>query len=216
MGNKQITMVDIGVGNLLNVKRAFEFCGTDVKIATTSKDIKQADRLVLPGVGAFGACISKMKEAGLDEAVIAHVQAERPLFGICVGMQLLFSHSEEFGTHAGLGLIEGHVGPIACVTTDQQPLKVPHIGWSHLLTPETGRSWEGSFLAPFEGQSPAFYFVHSFVATNVAPQAKLADVVYGNHRLCIAVQHDNIMATQFHPERSGPSGLGVIESYLTL
>lgn len=214
MNKRKIIMLDIGVGNLLNVKRAFEFVGADVEIVSNAACLKDADRLVLPGVGAFPACAKRMVETGLDTAVIRHVEAERPLFGICVGMQLLFSYSEEFGKHEGLGLLNGHVAKIDNAGVDKPSVKVPHIGWSHLSKPSHVSSWENTFLAPFDTISPAFYFVHSFVATNVDEDTNLAEVKYGNHNLCVAVQKNNIIATQFHPERSGAAGLDLIRNYL--
>lgn len=214
MNNRKIVILDIGAGNLLNVKRAFEIVGADVEITSDAAKLKNADRLVLPGVGAFPASIKRMTEKGLDSLVIRYVEAERPLFGICLGMQLLFSYSEEFGKYEGLGLLSGNVAKIRNKGDFNSSVKVPHIGWSHLLKPSHISSWKNSFLAPFDETSPAFYFVHSYVATNVDDDTNLAEVKYGNHNLCVAVQKNNIIATQFHPERSGAAGLDLIRNYL--
>jgi glutamine amidotransferase len=198
----------------LNVARAFEHCDATVTITENAADALAASRLVVPGVGSFQHAINEMRNRGLDDAVKQFVLSGRPLFGICVGMQMLFDASEEFGEHAGLGILPGRVVRVPSATTQGNAQRVPHIGWSHLIPPSTERDWNNSLLKPYSGKNPAVYFVHSFAAQpeNIADQ--LADCHYGGHRLCAAVQRYNLVATQFHPERSGEAGLVLLREFL--
>lgn len=212
---KKITLLDYGMANLLNVARAFEHCGAEVRVVEDARDVATADRLVVPGVGAFEHAMRQIQERGFDDAIRAFVQVGRPFFGICVGMQMLFDVSEEFGEHAGLGILPGRVATVPSTTTKGGGQRIPHIGWNHLVPPASGRDWQGTLLQPLAGQAPALYFVHSFAACPGRPADELADCLYGGHRLCSAVQRDNLVATQFHPERSGAIGLRLVEEFLT-
>ncbi len=211
-----VTLVDYGMANLLNVARAFEHCGATVRVVETAADLLAAERLVVPGVGAFHDCMKEMRQRGFDEALRRYVDTCRPLLGICVGMQALFEVSEEFGEHPGLGILPGRVKAVPRFRVDGATQRVPHIGWSHLIEPEAGRNWEGTLLAPLRGRHPALYFVHSFAAQPDALADRLADCLYGGHRICAAVQRGNVMATQFHPERSGETGLEVVRHFLAI
>lgn len=210
-----VTILDYGMCNLFNVVRAFEHCGADVHVTEDPRRALSAERLVVPGVGAFRDSIREVTERGFGDAIREFVRMQRPLFGICVGMQILFDASEEFGEHAGLGILPGRVKAIPARTLDGEAQRVPHIGWNHLLAPRQ-RAWQGSLLAPLDGQSPAMYFVHSFHAVPECVEDRLADCLYGGHRVCAAVQRDNVMATQFHPERSGRTGLAAVAEFLRL
>jgi glutamine amidotransferase len=212
----KVTLLDYGMCNLLNVARALEHCGATVHITEQASEVAGADRLVVPGVGAFQNAIEEVVARGFDDAIKRYAQTGRPLFGICVGMQILFDVSEEFGEHRGLGIVPGRVKAVPNVTLDGQPQRVPHIGWSHLVSPSTGRRWEGTLLEPFARDLPAVYFVHSFAGVPERDSDRLADCLYGGHRICAAVQRDNVMATQFHPERSGEAGLRVVRRFLSL
>jgi glutamine amidotransferase len=214
--SKKITILDYGMCNLLNVARAFEHVGAEVKITESPAEAVDADRLVVPGVGAFKDSLVEVQRRGFDDLIRNFVQTERPFLGICVGMQMLFDGSEEFGDHSGLGIFPGKVRGIPNVTTDGQSQRVPHIGWNHLVHPESGRAWESTLLQNFVNQSPAVYFVHSFAAHPAEPSDRLADCMYGGHRVCAAVQRGNVMATQFHPERSGNLGLGILKKFASL
>lgn len=209
----KVTILDYGMCNLFNVVRAFEHCGADVQVTEDPRQALAAERLVVPGVGAFRDSIREVTERGFGDAIREFAGTQRPLFGICVGMQILFDASEEFGEHRGLGILPGRVKAIPARTLEGTAQRVPHIGWNHLLAP-AGRSWQGSLLAPFEGQSPAMYFVHSFAAAPERDEDRLADCQYGGHRICAAVQRGNVMATQFHPERSGNGGLSIVSHFL--
>lgn len=212
----EITLVDYGMANMLNVARAFRHCGAEIRVVETAAEAKPADRLVVPGVGAFEKSIRAVREKGFDDLIRRHAETGRPFLGVCVGMQMLFDASEEFGEHEGLGLLPGRVSRVPAVDTSGEPQPVPHIGWSPLVPAETQRSWDDTFLA---GQQPGeanVYFVHSFAARPADARDGLADCLYGGHRICAAVQRDNICATQFHPERSGEIGLSVIRRFLSL
>ena len=214
MSNLNITLLDYGMANLLNVARAFEHCGATVKIVDNVESVASADRLVVPGVGAFEQVLNEIRGRHFDDAIRDFCRSSKPLMGICVGMQMLFDGSEEFGTHAGLGVLPGTVREVPKLTVDGLAQRVPHIGWSHLVEPEYGRDWGSTLLKPFVRQNPAFYFVHSFSAQPEKPDDSLADCMYGGHRVCAAVQRDNVVATQFHPERSGEAGLTLIREFL--
>lgn len=216
MPNHKITILDYGMCNLFSVVRAFEHSGADVLVTDDPAQVPFAEKLVVPGVGAFHDSMREIHERGFDDAIRRFVDTGRPLFGICVGMQILFDASEEFGEHEGLGILPGRVQPVPKVSLNGiEPLRVPHIGWNHLTEPRS-RDWSGSLLAPLKGLSPAVYFVHSFVVTPGREVDRLAECDYGGHVLCAAVQHQNVMATQFHPERSGVVGLEVVKSFCVL
>lgn len=214
--SKCISLVDYGMANLLNVARAFEYCGADVRIVEDPKSVASADRLVVPGVGAFKDCIDEVCSRGFSDAIRDFVATGRPIFGICVGMQILFEASEEFGEHAGLGMLPGRVCALPNRTVSGESQRVPHIGWNHLVPPVAGRNWRGTLLDGFDGRRPAVYFVHSFGAEPADPTDRLANCVYGGHTICAAVQRGNLMATQFHPERSGETGLALIRRFLDI
>jgi glutamine amidotransferase len=172
--------------------------------------------LVVPGVGAFRDCLDEQRRRGFDDALRRYVDTGRPMLGICVGMQAMFDVSEEFGDHPGLGLLPGQVRAMPRQAVDGVAQRVPHIGWNHLVVPETGREWSGTLLEPFIGLRPAVYFVHSFAAWPREPTDRLADCVYGGQRICAAIQRGNLMATQFHPERSGEIGLAILRRFLDI
>lgn len=216
MSQLRVTIVDYGMCNLLNVARAFEHCGAQVTVTEDPKAVSNAERLVVPGVGSFSESMKEVAGRGFADEICAFVQTGRPIFGICVGMQMLFDASEEFGEHAGLGILPGRVMAVPSQRVDGQLQRVPHIGWNHLVEPEIGRDWGGTLLTPFAGSQPAVYFVHSFSAAPDRSSDRLADCIYGGHRICAAVQRENLVASQFHPERSGEVGLTLISQFLEI
>ena len=203
------------MANLLNVARAFEHCGATVTLTESASVAAAASRLIVPGVGAFEHALNEIRVRGHDDAIRAFAQSGKPLFGICVGMQMLFDASEEFGAHAGLGVLPGRVVQVPNVTVNGESQRVPHIGWNHLVAPASRRNWNHTLLQSFQGREPAFYFVHSFSVQPAQEEDRLADCLYGGHRLCAAVQRENVVATQFHPERSGQIGLELVREFLT-
>ncbi|RYY02237.1 MAG: imidazole glycerol phosphate synthase subunit HisH [Gammaproteobacteria bacterium] len=214
MLNKKVTLLDYGLCNLLNVARAFEHVGADVLITEDPSIAVMAERLVVPGVGAFRDSILEVEARGFDDAIKRFIKTDRPFLGICVGMQMLFDSSEEFGDHLGLGIFSGDVKAIPKKTSEGISHRIPHIGWNHLIPPEMDRDWDETLLEQFKGKHPAVYFVHSFAADPKDSTIRLADTLYGGHRVCAAVQKNNIMATQFHPERSGEIGLNILNDFL--
>lgn len=213
--NTAVAIVDYGIGNLLSIARAFEACGVEPQLTSDPDYIRTASRLVLPGVGAFGDCMRALQQAGLADPVVDFAHSGRPLIGICVGMQMLFEASEEFGEHRGLGLLKGRVVRIPKTDTEGHPHKIPHIGWTDIDAPagSAANRWNGSILGLLSGGT-AMYFVHSFTAKPANPADRLADALYGGHVLSAAVRRDNISGTQFHPEKSGPAGLNVIRTFV--
>lgn len=201
-----IAIVDYGVGNLFSLCRSLEAIDQEAVITADPKVIAKAKRVILPGVGAFADAAYKLRESGLDRVVIAEAKKGKPLMGICLGMQLLFEKSFEYGEHEGLGLIPGHVRPIADVIPAK--LKIPHIGWNGLHYPNNKKK-HTLFSSVSEGN--CVYFVHSFYACDCDPFV-IATAEYGAE-LTAAVAKDNVMGCQFHPEKSGLVGLGILRTF---
>jgi len=210
-----VSLVDYGSGNLLSVSRAFAHSGATVKCVSDSSQISNADRLVLPGVGAFGNCQSNLKSRGLWETVKEFIESGKPFFGICVGMQMMLERSEEFGDFEGFGLIPGKVKAIPANGTDGKAHKIPHIGWNRLIPLKGEDSWRGTILDGVE-VGASFYFVHSFTAQPKEDRHRLADTDYDGCCISAVVRRENAYGCQFHAEKSGPVGLKVIENFLKL
>jgi len=211
----KVTIVDYGSGNVLSVGRALAHCGADVALSNDPDLIRHADRLVLPGVGAFANCMGKLKSRGLPEPIQEFVRSGRPFLGICVGMQILFDESEEFGKHEGLGLLPGKVVKIPSSGVDGKVHSIPFIGWSSLSLPAGRNSWKDTILENIQPRDSA-YFLHSFTAQPSGEKYRLADTSYDGCDISAAVQHENIIGTQFHLEKSGPVGLKIVSRFLQL
>ncbi|NMC62376.1 MAG: imidazole glycerol phosphate synthase subunit HisH [SAR324 cluster bacterium] len=209
MVSPELVIVDYGVGNLFNVQKVFEECGSRVTVSDDCHTIRQAARLLLPGVGAFGEAMEQLRRRGLIDAVKDFVSSGRPLMAICVGAQVLLSSSEEFGFHAGLDLIPGEVKRFSALCGK----KIPEIGWNSLI-PSENRVWEGTCLSGL-GDSPYVYFNHSFVMIPNDSKHSLADSDYGTQRFCAAVAKDNMVGLQFHLELSGPIGVKIAKNFLS-
>lgn len=207
-----VVIVDYGVGNLSSVARAVAQCGATPLLASTPEMVAAAKIMILPGVGAFGSCVAALKAKSLAEPALDVISAGYPVLGICVGMQMLLNESEEFGTHAGLGLIPGKVKAIPNTGADGTPHKIPHIGWNALLP--SGSGWAGTI---FEDIQPgeACYFVHSFAANADAETNNLAHCDYNGRTVCAAVRKENLTGVQFHPEKSGPVGLRILNRFIS-
>ena len=210
----QVTVIDYGIGNLYSVSRAFEHAGTSVVLSADPAVIENSPHLVLPGVGAFEDGMRGLRDRNLVEPIKRYAATGRPLLGICLGMQMLASVSEEFGEHQGLGLIAGKVVAVPRTTTMGERHKIPHIGWSP-LSPSAGADWKGSFLEDTAPGTPA-YLVHSFHLIPDDPKHLLADCFYGGHRLTAAVCAGKVFGAQFHPEKSGAAGLRMLAAFLRL
>jgi glutamine amidotransferase len=190
----RVTVVNYGIGNLLSVQRAFEHVGASVAFAEDAGAVSGAERLVVPGVGAFQGCMDPIVRRGLKEALVAFAGTGRPYLGICVGMQMLMDRSFEFGEHPGLGLIPGEVRKI-----DIPGERVPFIGWKPV---------------ELNGRTNRFYFVHSFEARPRQAEHVLATYSLGGRPVTAAVRKDNVLGLQFHPEKSAGDGLDLIRAFL--
>ena len=199
-----IAIKHYGVGNLFSLKSSFAFLGKEVVVTSDPKVLAEADRLILPGVGAFEDAARKLRESGLDQVVLAEAAKGKPLLGICLGMQMLFEKSYEYGEHKGLGLIKGSVKPIRPVISEE--LKVPHIGWNAL---SFGKEKHPLFRYINEGDF--VYFVHSFYGAE-CEDSVIATTEYGAV-LTAAVASENVCGTQFHPEKSGTVGLAILRAF---
>ena len=199
-----IAIVDYGVGNLFSLRSSLSAVGAEVTVTGDGDVLRRADKIILPGVGAFGDAAAKLRATGLDAVVIEEAKAGNPLLGICLGMQLLLERSLEYGEHAGLGLIPGDVVPLS----PPDGLKVPHMGWNALQFSEP-RSPIFRDLNPGDH----VYFVHSFHAANCPCVTATAE--YGVP-VTAAVGKDNVFGCQFHPEKSGPVGLTILKSFCEL
>lgn len=205
-----IAIIDYGSGNVHSVRRAFEHCGAELALTADPAAIERADRLVLPGVGAFADGMRSLSERGLIDPIHRFVASGRPFLGICLGMQMLATTSEEFGMHEGLNLVPGRVIPVPARDVDGVAHKIPHIGWAELVPAAT---WQGSIFDDTpEGTS--VYLVHSFQFAPLDACHRLADCFYGGHKIAAAVRSGNVTACQFHPEKSGEAGLRMIASFL--
>lgn len=209
-----VTVVDYGIGNLYSVRRALETSGAEVRMASDAAGIAGAERLVLPGVGAFADGMQGLHERGLVEPLRRYGASGRPLLGICLGMQMLATVSEEFGVHHGLGLIPGRVVPIPGRTTAGTALKIPHIGWS-AISPSGKAEWQGTLLEATAPGTPV-YLVHSYHVVPEDADHRLADCDYGGQRITAAIRRGAIAGCQFHPEKSGPAGLDMLAAFLRL
>jgi glutamine amidotransferase len=210
-----VTVVDYGLGNLFSVQRALEKCGAIVKVTSDTNVIRNSTRVVLPGVGAFGRAMDELNRLSLAGVLREFAASGRPLLGICLGMQLLLDESEEFGTRTGLAVIPGQVVPVPRTSLEGERQKIPHIGWSGLVPANGGDGWADPFMA---GLAPgdAVYFVHSFMAVPRVASDRVADCLYGGHRVAALVKRGNTIGCQFHPEKSGRVGLGILEAFCKL
>lgn len=215
MNQSDVVVIDYGMGNLLSVRRGLEHCGAAVQVSSDPDVIHHAARVVLPGVGAFADAMAELQRLQLDEVLRAVARRGTPLLGICLGMQLLLDESQEFGHAAGLGLIPGQVVPIPALKADGSPLKVPHIGWNALCLPEERQDWDGTLLQDIK-PGETVYFVHSFMAQLKDPAHQIAECSYGGLPVCATIGSHNIHACQFHPEKSGVTGLRILSRFLTI
>ena len=199
-----IVMIDYGVGNLFSLKSSFAAIGYDVVVSGDAQVIEKADKIILPGVGAFADAANKLKESGLDVLLCQLAQKGTPIMGICLGMQLLLEKSYEYGETEGLGLIPGAVRPIA--EQIENGLKIPHIGWNHLTF---GKEKHPIFKYIQEGDH--VYFVHSYYGAE-CDENVIATTEYGGI-LTAAVAKDNVCGCQFHPEKSGTVGLAILRGF---
>ena len=199
-----IAIIDYGVGNLFSLEASFKKIGAETVATSDPEIIMNADRVILPGVGAFGDASDKLRSTGLSETVKAYVRSGKPIMGICLGMQLLFEYGEEFGRHEGLSLLKGRIVPMKDVVP--QEYKIPQIGWNKL------RITKASPLFKYISNGDHVYFVHSYYAVD-CEDSIIADTEYGAD-ITAAVAKNNVYGCQFHPEKSGEVGLNILRGFL--
>jgi glutamine amidotransferase len=199
-----VAIIDYGVGNLFSLKSSFAAIEKEVTVTSDPSVIAAADKIVLPGVGAFEDAAKKLFDSGLAKTIVNEVRSGKPLLGICLGMQLLFEKSYEYGEHKGLGLIKGEVRPISEVVGEE--LKIPHIGWNSLSF-----SGKKSPIFKYINEGDFVYFVHSYYGTNCDKNV-IATSEYG-YPLTAAVADGNVFGCQFHPEKSGSTGLNILRAF---
>ena len=198
-----IAIIDYGVGNLFSLKSSFAFIGEQAVVTSDPEVIEKADRIILPGVGAFGDAAKKLYDSGLDKVVKMEVEKGKPLLGICLGMQLLFEKSYEYGEHEGLGFIKGNVRFMKGVIPDD--LQIPHIGWNAL------KFTKPSKLYKYINEGDCVYFVHSYFGAD-CDESVTAVAEYGA-LLTASVECGNVYGTQFHPEKSGDVGMKILKAF---
>lgn len=218
---RKVVVLDYGMGNLRSVVRALEAVGAEVTVSAEPATIAAAERLIFPGQGAFGQCMTRLGETGLADAIATFWQHQRPYLGICLGLQILFESSEEHGPVKGLGALAGDVvrfsAPASSASPDEPRLKVPHMGWNqvrferpHPLVPPLERDETTQTT-----QDPWFYFVHSYFVRPADPELVLATSEHGP-RFTVAVAKDALMGVQFHPEKSHTAGLTMLDRFMAL
>ena len=200
-----IAIIDYGVGNLFSLCSSLKSIGAEAVVTPDPAVIRAADRVILPGVGAFADAAAKLRATGLDRVLLEEAANGKKIMGICLGMQMLFEESHEYGIHKGLGLIPGRVVPMAGYIPEG--LKIPHIGWNPLIL----KGEEKHPLLKYVNEGDCVYFVHSYFATDCT-ESVIATAEYGKE-LTAAVAKDNVMGCQFHPETSGKVGLSILKAF---
>jgi glutamine amidotransferase len=215
----KVTVVDY-LGNLGSVSRALEWLGVEAEVTDAPEKVLGAGHLILPGDGAFEYGMQQLRDKELVEPLFEFIASGRPFLGICVGMQLLLSESEEFGLHQGLGVVPGRVVPFPQPPGRERDFKIPHIGWSFLHAPDQAgghgaapAAWQGTILADLKA-GESVYFVHSFLAVPEDREHRLADSDYGDQQVCAVIAKENVTGCQFHPEKSGPVGLRILKRFV--
>ena len=205
---KNIIIIDYGCGNLLSIKRGLEKIGYNSKISDNENDIFSSTHLILPGVGAFGNAMNLLNKKNLEKIINKYaIEKKKPLLGICLGMQLLLTRSNEFGKHNGLNLISGNVKNINDVSSTQ--LKVPNIGWNEIEINKDNKLYD-------DFNNSSFYFVHSFISITEKKEDTIANCKYFNLQIPAIIRKEKILGCQFHPEKSGDNGLKFLKTFCDL
>lgn len=209
---KRIAIIDYGMGNLFSVRNACERVGLDARIVSDSRELLASDGAILPGVGAFGDSMETLGNLDLVAPILDFIASKKPFLGICLGLQLLFTESEEFGAHKGLGVIPGRVTRFPNLPRGANTSKVPQVGWNQIFPATTGTAWQ---VSPLASLTPGeyMYFVHSFYCVPADPAATLTVTDYEGTVYCSGVARENVFAVQFHPEKSAACGLEIYRNW---
>ena len=214
MKKKEITIINLGINNIKKIITAFEYLNANVKITESRKDILNADRLLLPGLGAFNSGMHNLNKFQLVDDIYEFIfNKKKPIFGICLGMQLFFEYSEEFEKTKGLGFLEGNCKKLE--TSKNNFINIPHIGWKKVIFSKNINS-DSIFEESFSSKDNFFYFVHSFFVKTKKIDIISGKTLYGKNNFCSAIEKDNILETQFHPELSGKKGLNILDKFLKI
>lgn len=209
--SSKVAIIDYGLGNLFSINQACEYVGLESVITKDKRDIENADALILPGVGAFGDAMESLRRSTLIEPILNFIKSKKPFMGICLGMQLLFTESEEFGNHKGLDLIKGRIRKFPVQGDNGESIRVPQIQWNQ-ISKNANELWkESPFLHIEEGTY--MQFVHSFYAEPKSDDIVLSFTEYGGIRYASSIIQDNVIGIQFHPEKSGAEGLKIYKSW---
>lgn len=206
----KVAILDYGIGNVKSIGNALEYVGAAPLLTSNANEIQSADAMILPGVGAFAKAMENLEARNLVPVIKQFVNSGKPFLGICLGMQLLFDQSEEFGLTKGLGLIQGSV--IRLPLSGSYKEKLPHVSWNELKEPTPNR-WHDTIFHNLPNGTDV-YFVHSYAGVPVQEEMVLAKCNYGGTEFCAAVQHENITGVQFHPEKSGMTGLNMLARFI--
>jgi glutamine amidotransferase len=209
---KKVAIIDYELGNLFSVRQACLSLGADAFLTSDYKEVQKADMVILPGVGAFGQAMNNLKKFELDRAILDSINEKKPFMGVCLGLQLLFEGSEEFGSHEGLGIFPGMVKKFPNISPTGEKLLIPQIAWNKICFSQI-KKWETSPLSVI-GQNEYFYFVHSYFVDVGGSEFELSRTNYNGLEYSSSVFKNNIFAVQFHPEKSGVVGLNVYKKWL--
>ena len=210
MLSKKITIIDYGCGNILNLVRAIKFLGYEADITRDKNKIINSSYVILPGVGAFGNAMKQIEKYNLHNTILEYAKSNKPLLGICLGMQILLTVSYEFGVHKGLGLIEGKVIKIS--NEKNKEIKIPHMGWNEIYPNNNKKEWKNKILKN-SSIGKSFYFVHSFVCITKNYDSTVAVCNYSDISIPAVVATGNVFGCQFHPEKSADNGLAVLKNF---
>lgn len=207
--SKKVVIIDYSLGNMFSVQQAFAHFGIKAVVTSNKLEIESSDAIVLPGVGAFAEAMNNLNSLDLISPIKSAIQKGTPFLGICLGLQLLFDSSEEFGATMGLSVIPGNIKRFSF---DNKKIKVPQMGWNNIIEPSLGK-WKNTALNNIKNNE-FMYFVHSYYANPTNKEHVLCETEYEGIRYCSAVIKDNVMATQFHPEKSGTEGLKIYKNWI--
>lgn len=212
MSKNKVVIIDYQMSNLYSVKHACDYVGLDAVISSDKSDLEDAQMAILPGVGAFGDAMENLQKLNLVTSIKSFIDSGKPFLGVCLGLQLLFSESEEFGAYKGLNVIKGKVVKFPSLNKNNQAVKVPQIGWNKIYHSESEENWKDSCLKGLSNNE-FMYFVHSYYVVPEDPKLVASHTNYEGIEYCSSVKVKNIFAAQFHPEKSGPKGLMIYQNF---